>query len=188
MNANDLLIPQFRTRNHVEVVVPEAAGMIRVEVKGRAVEGECRTSIVARRVDDRSQVHGRGPRVGRGCARRHPQVKTTKASWAIGGKKHFHSVSADGRLSVTIRRAQFGDKRGITKGPIGLKGAGIDIVAVAAWFIGERAGATRPVRVKIQRDHSCGVILENLRVCIVCAGVDIAAEILRKLPARATPS
>jgi hypothetical protein len=104
-----VLMAKLGARADPEVLGGWTSKQCRGEVELRTVERE-RWGIFSRcAIDDRPQVHRRGPRIG--CARPsgHPQILSTVCSRPIGGQEHFQAVPPDVRAKISEGAAEFHD-------------------------------------------------------------------------------
>src|SRR2546430_14146477 len=91
---------------HVQVLISHRTGSSGPEEEGHTIRGDKRLRVVLRAVHAGTEVHRRGPWVGRAVTGGDPQVSEPDSSGPVREEEQLETIEADGRALNVCRTTQ----------------------------------------------------------------------------------
>src|SRR3989449_8796814 len=163
----------LQASRHVQVLISHRTGSSGPEEEGHAIRGDKRLRVVLRAVHPGTEVHRRGPWVGRAATGGDPQISQPDSSDPVREEEQLESIGANGWTLIVGRTAQL--RHGFGRPPRSVRLLGADVNVVTT----EAAGPVTPEK---QERHAEVVVREVARARIVGRCVDRRPAIDRRLP------
>src|SRR3989440_10611644 len=163
----------LQASRHVQVLISHRTGSSGREEQGHAIRGDERLRVVLRTVHPGTEIHWRGPWVGRAAPGRDPHVGEPDSSDPVREEEQLESIGANGWALIVGRTAQLRHRFGRPPGSVRLPGADVNVVTT------QSAGPVTPEK---QERHAEVVIREVARARIVGRRIDRRPEIDGRLP------